>query len=601
MGYLMSNTTSTQSGSLWTDRDLQSLVDQISSGQLTNLQFLLPLFFRLEGKPYTLKNHFVFSPLFDLKAPQTILIKAGRQVSKTTTLASRSILFSIMIPYFSVLYVTPLQEQAQRFSSYYLKPFLDESPIRPLILDSSCDDRVFSRSFKNHSRITLSYALISVRQTRGIQAHMLCIDEVQDMRYDFVPVLMETLSASKYGWKVFAGTPLTLDNTIEQLWQSSSQCEWVIKCPACSYWNIPSIQHDAIKMIGPYSPDISEELPGVVCAKCSRPLPVRQGQWVPRYPDKHDQFCGYHIPQIILPMHYANPNKWRDLILKREGAFNYSQARWWNEVMGESFDVGAKIVSLADLQAACSLPYRVDCIDDLLPHLDEYDLRLLGVDWGGGGSDEVSFTVVSLVGVKGRYLHVLYGKRLLLGDAIAEIKEVLRLFHLFRCHFLCHDYIAAGSVRDSVLIQGGLPIEQVIPIQYVAGAQQGYLVYKPPTETHPRFYYLLDKPRSLTTLCQAIRTGWVKFFQWEHGGETLVRDFLALIEHVVERPFSSAGYTISRTPGLSDDFAHACNFAASYAWHVNNAWPDIAGSVGVLYSGPKTDISITDMDSLSGY
>ena len=148
------------------------------------------------------------------------------------------------------------------------------------------------------------------------------------MDISFLPIIHETISASKsYGLIAYAGTPKSLDNTIEKLWLDSSMSEWVIKCPhaGCGKWNIPALEHDLVKMIGPAHDGISEKCPGVVCAVCQKPMNPRPysqggtGRWVHRHPEKRWSFAGYHVPQIIMPMHYADQEKWQKLIDKKNG------------------------------------------------------------------------------------------------------------------------------------------------------------------------------------------------------------------------------------------------------------------------------------------
>lgn len=72
------------------------------SGYLT-LKPLLPLLLSIRGKPYHLHDHFPFAPFFRTRMPRTTLLKTGRQVSKSTSLAAQGVLFSNCIPYFSTL------------------------------------------------------------------------------------------------------------------------------------------------------------------------------------------------------------------------------------------------------------------------------------------------------------------------------------------------------------------------------------------------------------------------------------------------------------------------------------------------------------------
>src|SRR5258708_38479758 len=83
----------------------------IERGQIHTMEPLLPLLLTLKGKPYTLEEHFPFSPLFRTRMPTNLVVVSGRQVSKSTSLAANGVLVANSIPHFSTLYVTPLYEQ----------------------------------------------------------------------------------------------------------------------------------------------------------------------------------------------------------------------------------------------------------------------------------------------------------------------------------------------------------------------------------------------------------------------------------------------------------------------------------------------------------
>ena len=78
-------------------------------------------------------------------------------------------------------------------------------------------------------------------------------DEVQDLNWAFMPVIEQTMGGSKdWGMYRYAGTPKSLDNTIEKLWQQSSQDVWVVECPhmGCKKYNVGCADMDLLKMIG---------------------------------------------------------------------------------------------------------------------------------------------------------------------------------------------------------------------------------------------------------------------------------------------------------------------------------------------------------------
>lgn len=558
---------------------------------------LLPLLFNLRGKPYTLINHFPFESFFRLRMPRNVVLKAGRQVSKSTSLAAQMIMQANCIPYFNTLTVTPLFEQARRISSNYVEPFIKTSPVKALWTDTTTVNSVLQRSFKNESRLFFSFALLDADRVRGINADKIAIDEVQDMDRDHLPIIKETMSGSvDWGIQQFTGTPKTLDNTLQGLWSDSSQAEWIIKChnAGCGYYNVPAMDYDLDKMIGGYRDDISEESPGTICAKCGKPIsPRRFGRWVHRRPDMRWSFAGYHIPQIIMPMHYAKPEKWAILLGKQRGLGNTTTAMFYNEVLGESYDSGTKLVTETDLKNAAKLPHNNIESEAVLAKNNNYMMRVLGVDWGGGGEDGVSFTTVVVLGIRpDGIIDVIYGKKLLTPhDHFAEARECLRIFQLFECHMMAHDYTGAGHAREAIMVHSGLPLDRLMPIQLVRTGHFNILQFIPATPMHGRDYWRMDKARSLQLTCQAIKLQQIRFFKYDHKSAEepgLLHDFLALIENKIPTNAGGDIYTIQRNPMFSDDFAQAVNFGACCLWHSSGNWPKLSEFSSIHLTAAQT-------------
>ena len=323
-----------------------------------SLEPILPLVLNLNGKPYSLADHYPFAPMFRLLMPKNMVLKTGRQVSKSTSLSAHGVVLSNCIPFFKTLYVTPLFEQIRRFSNNYVRPFIDQSPVKSQWSGTDTENNVLQRSFKNKSIMLFSFALLDADRVRGVSADRVCFDECQDMDPDHIPIIQETMSYSRFAMTHFTGTPKSMDNPLEGLYKRSSGAEWFIPCESCRHWNIPSVDHDLDAMIGDYNIHISEKYPGTVCAKCRKPINPRHGRWVHRYPDRRWQFAGYHVPQLILPLHFSDPEKWSTLLLKREGFGNMTQAQFYNEVLGESIDSGQKLVTETELKAACQLEWE---------------------------------------------------------------------------------------------------------------------------------------------------------------------------------------------------------------------------------------------------
>lgn len=545
----------------------------------------LPLLFNLGGKPYSLKNHFVFEPMFKRNLPKKVVLKTGRQVSKTTTLAVRSLLMSAIISHNSILYAAPLAEQTRRYSNLYVKPILQESPIKHFLQGSDTRDSVFMKFFSNGSKLLFTYAFLSADRVRGISAHGVLFDEVQDLDPNHIPVILECLSASPWRWQIYVGTPKTLDNTMELLWSKSSMAEWVIKCESCNFYNIPSREYHLEKMIKPNADDVSFEEPGTICAKCGRSIYPHLGRWVHRHPQLANEYAGYHVPQILLPMHYTDHIRWRELLTKQK---HFTPMAFWNDILAESYDLATKLISLEELRKACTLPWPNDLSylsQNLQKILGSYELRILGIDWGGGGDEEISYTTVAVVGLKpGGFIDVIYAERLPNpNDHIGEAQRIGKLFYLFQCHYFAHDYNGAGSVRETILLQSGIPISKVIPIVYYRSAAGNLILFHKGYDEHNRDYWQLDKAKAILLVIQAIKLGYLHFFKFDYEDEQnrgLISDFLSISEY--KHPSSRGGdvYTIRRTGIYPDDFVHSVTFATLMLWHISGYWPNFAKTLG---------------------
>lgn len=500
----------------------------------------------------------------------------------STNQASSGVLLSNLIPYFNTLFVTPLFELIRRFSSNYVRPFIDESPIRPLLVDSQCVNSVLQRSFRNRSTMFFSFAFHDADRTRGLNCSKVAYDEVQDLDPKFIPIIREVMSASKWKISQFTGTPKTFDNTVEQLWSDSSQAEWIIRC-GCGKDNIPSAEHDLEKMLGPtyVTRKISEEFPAVVCAKCGRPVNPREGFWEHNKPDLRFLFAGFHIPQIIMPMHYAERDAWMILQGKRQGFGRTPYNVFLNEVCGESADIGAKLITETDLKRAATL--HENKIEEALRVIGQYKQRIISVDWGGGGEDEISYTALAVLGIRpDNRVDVIYGWRSPTpNDPIREVIMVLQLMRQFRCSHLVHDFGGAGNLRNAIIEQSGLPPNRLLPVAYVRANVGPMVMFKPFNDrTGKRAYFQMDKTYSLQYTCELIKHQFIRTFAYDNKGADdpgLLRDFLSLVADEVDSRTGTNIFTIIRNEKIGpDDFADAVNMGACMLFHANDFWPDIA-------------------------
>lgn len=414
-----------------------------------------------------------------------------------------------------------------------------------------------------------------------------------------LPIIGECMSAAPAPWGIWdlTGTPKGYDNPIQKSWEDSSQAEWVVICPhaGCGHENFCTAEYDMLDMIGPVHDDISEDCPGTVCSKCRRPVSPRTGFWLHRFPEKRWTYQGFHIPQPIMPMHYANPVRWAELVAKMQGKYNTSPNVFHNEVLGESYDQGSKLLTKSELVSACVLDWDNDPkhpplsrIESLRPY---YDATVLAVDWGGGGGDmmsghsekarrqRVSFTSLAFMGItKDRKIDVIWGTRLLTpNDHAREAADVLALLRQLNPGRLAHDFTGAGALRQTLLVQAGVPEDMFVGFDYKSIPSGTIIKYVPADDWDTRPHWRIDKTRTILTTVNAIKFGILRLFRYDNRGSEdpgLLDDFLSLTEEKVEMPGGSDRYIIRRILSSPDDFAQAVNIGCCTLWHHTRSWPD---------------------------
>lgn len=530
---------------------------------------LLPLLFTLKGKPYEITSgHFPMRPMFKLWKPaRKTLWKTGRQVSKSTTQAYQGSTFSIVLPNFNTGFITPLYEQVRRFSTNYVRPAVNSCILKDYIREKFYrgQESVLQRSFPhNGSNMFFSFAFQDAERVRGLPLDKVVLDEVQGINREFLPVIEATMDASPWRIQQYTGTPLSKANTMEFLWKQSSMAEWAIKC-SCGYTNVMGYDYDLMKCLG---------VDGLVCAKCDKPINTEEGYWLHKRKDRRHIFTGYHAPQCIFPMHCRNSTKWFELLEKRDK--NY--AAFMMENMGESWDVGTKLVSQGDLEKAATLPWR-NTWEDYIKNYNKrgYQLRVLAIDWSGGGADEISLTAMSAIGVcidgkvevgwMKHYPHTT--------DWMEDAARVKTAFQQGAFHFVVHDFGGAGAGREQILLASGFPIDRLIPISYVhtTGAK-ALMNFNKPESNNVRSSYSLDKTRSLILSCELIKQGWMLFPEYESCKDNL-EDFLALTEDTLQTPRGSDIHLIGKVEGIPDDMAHSINMGACAIYYRIGKWPDL--------------------------
>lgn len=398
-------------------------------------------------------------------------------------------------------------------------------------------------------------------------ANGIAVHNCQDVDYQFIDEIMQTMGRSKWRLQDYTGTPKTLDGTIETLWSASSKAEWLVPC-SCGYTNNPCVEADGLRMIGDT---------GVVCSKCTGKVNPAEGYWYHMSPEKQHDFVGWHLPQFILPFHYNDTKNWRIILHAKNGGV--SKRILYNEILGESCDVGAKLVTEADLRTAARLPVPMS-IEKAIKLARGYSFVCLAVDWGGRGEDETSKTKLAVLGMRpSGHVDLLYGEDLSLCiDAGAEVARVLELFYKFNCKVLAHDAAGTAGTRDVLLNHAHFPRRNVMPMAYVSAWSKDVITFHEANEQIKWPHYSIDKTRSLLLTVACVKSEYLSFPTYDSCAD-LLSDFTALVEEKSDSARGSDVYLVRKAKGRSDDFAQAINYGLMATFYVNNKFPDLVNTI----------------------
>lgn len=532
----------------------------------------------------TINDHQVFQPLFSNYVPRSTVVVGGRQYGKSFQLTARILMQSALFPGHSTLVALPLQLQAERSSHLIFKPLVLRGPIRTVLWKNARKPlAVNMHMYDNGSATHFGYATDDPDRMRGLTGiKWLYVDEAQDMVEDSIPILSACTDGVLSPVFYTSGTSKTKDTYLYNEWSRSSQGIWHVRCSACGFDNIFSLEPEGhlLATIGPPRDDISESRPGTICKGCKTPINPRTGRWVHRYPERMAQKSGFHMPQTIIPIHFANPEKWGLLVGKMNGESGFTRTKFYNEVLGEPDDLALKLLG-RDMLKRAAKGVGPNTIESAVLARQRYRVVFLGVDWGGGGEDGVSRTKVAAAGIHndGR-VHVFYGRAFPPStDSVGEAKEVMRLAEVLNASGIAHDFGGAGTVSESVLTHLGWPKDRLAPMRYQSYPGAPMIERKQPAGHRDRGYYMLDKGRSLQFLCNAVRCEQVRFFDYDYVDQLspgLLDDFVCLVTHNMETPSGSVFRVRKSSPSACDDFAHASNFACCAIWESTGSWPSLA-------------------------
>lgn len=479
----------------------------------------------LPEEPFSMSEREYLEEIYDGDSREVLML-AGRQVEKSTTLGNIAIASAILLPGARILYVSPSDRQTKTFSYERIRGTVLKSPkLREFIIPGSMS--VYDQQFLTGSVVKLRSCYLTPDRLRGERADVVFVDEYQDILPENVPVIRECTFHANPLWLRFfySGTPKTLDNSINRLWlKHSTMTELMFPCRAHGEAHKPYTWHWF-----PVTVDCLGKN-GLICPRCGKPINHLdpKATWVDTAPqaDKR-KVRGYHIPQVITPMaHQVVSNErgqeirsWDEIVTKRE---RYPIGKFMNEVMGESYEHGVRPVSEADL-ARCQVADWVMGPEQLrrMMKISSVHPVYAGIDWGG---EDYAYTIIvlgtyALSPSADRffqfYWHRFEGKESNRELQLERIYDLLRGFNVRHC---VADY-GMGHFQNDWLIRR-LGAKRYTRLQYV-GKQQGKLVWRPKLG-----WFTGYKSAVCSDWISAVKKGKIALPAWNTFAEPFGQDFL---------------------------------------------------------------------------
>jgi hypothetical protein len=376
------------------------------------------------------------------------------------------------------MFVTPSKEQTMRFSNSRVTKVMRYSPIiNKKFLSPELSARVLHKQFTNGAEMAFAYALDDADRIRGLSTDRNVYDEVQDLLYNpVITVGNECLARSQYAYETYAGTPKTMENTIQYLWEMSTQTEWVVKCTSCGKYQYVASE----KSIG---------LKGMICLKCGSYLNPFEGQWIDMAEpfdkgarvQEEDRIKGFHICQPSMPdcnpiavekMGYNQDlvrfaeKQWKDILYKQE---NLPTSTFRNEVLGISDSIGARMIAKEEIEALCVGPSLSHM--PTAANMDGITMTVAGIDWSGGGTTGISRTVLWIWGINPLtgVLRCMYYRIFPGTNPVHAVEEIIHICNMYRVVYAVGD-AGEGSLPNDVL-RNALGPNRMTQVQYGAYAK----------------------------------------------------------------------------------------------------------------------------------
>ncbi len=465
-----------------------------------------------------------------------LVIRASRQVEKSTFLVNSILYLAIQHPGIHTLVVFPRREQALVFSKSRLLATIEDSPLiaRHLFDQSLRKPPVMNLRFKNKSEVYIRAAYLSGDPVRGIDADVLLVDEFQDIAHGFLPVLEETMSHSQHRKLILTGTPKTIDNHLEDVFRQSTANEFKILCATCRRDVL--LDERCLGETGPMCPD------------CVKPIDVRQGRWMPRNPTS-SWGDGFWINHLMVPwINYA------ELLEKNR---TYDPALFKNECLGMPTTLGELVVTRAELEACCAQTPMAATLKDVPPGFR--DRLVAGIDWGGGAVSTTA-VVIGFMDDDYRFVVMRFERFSAHEDPERILRDISQRCKQFGIRFVAADGNGNGNVYNRLLLDRLNGQCRMYAIFYSTSGQE-------PRQDGAVWLWTVGRSATIGTVFARVKKRTLVFPSIKDCGSYL--DEIGC--EVAEYDNSARSVKFSHPESQPDDALHALNYAMLFGSRLHNS------------------------------
>ena len=345
-------------------RDILATVDPVSWTESRRI---------LKGEPFSFEDRaYLLQPYRD-DYPHLIFMK-GRQVEMSEFSMNWLLRKLDQFPYTTGLHAFPRATQAQRFSKQRLSAAIKDSPYISKWNDDRNSElmmRKFQKEPLDNGLIPYNFYILGATwesrkdtvgdASRGTTLDFIVYDERQDHPNDVETVLGEGASHSKYKHTLTLGTPKLPGIQFDLQWEASNKMYWHVTCKKCGR-EAPITMENILET----EAESGEYYYG--CPECREPLDRQNGRWLETNPQKHPEYHGYHINQLMVPWITANE------IMRKKNSVSYPRRRLYNEVLGESYGGDDIPITIAMLEECAQNDYRLGETNG--------EVLFAGIDWG---------------------------------------------------------------------------------------------------------------------------------------------------------------------------------------------------------------------------